>query len=286
MSDQIWAVVYRPLNYYRLQLDIVEAALRDSVLQARSRDGLSWRSALTLAYRRNIYQVIGGESLCLVFFGSLMVIVLAYSGNFPKIHSPLHFCLLSVVASWICSTASILASAFLEKLNVIGRLNYILGALIAGSATSFFAFFVNLNFPIFAMHFWEVTSMVLAFCLIWAIPFSMRHGTEFFVKQPEMYGVSEELRKLIPKSVRGEIVYLKAMQHYVFIRTENGTATVRIRFKDAIKCLPASAGKQVHRSFWVANGYLDKPSRKGRRWTLEVLGDEISVSPSFFDQTA
>ena len=64
------------------------------------------------------------------------------------------------------------------------------------------------------------------------------------------------LQRLLPFDKRGKLVFLRASDHYVIVRTSKGEHELRMRFADALERLGSARGLQVHRSFWVAQDYL------------------------------
>ncbi len=70
-------------------------------------------------------------------------------------------------------------------------------------------------------------------------------------KQSIPYGLPRFLHKL-PEDIKGELLAMKAEDHYVRIYTENGNALIHCRFTDAIIDIePYTEGIRVHRSYWV-----------------------------------
>ena len=75
----------------------------------------------------------------------------------------------------------------------------------------------------------------------------------------------------------GAIHALRGEDHYVRVIGERGEQLVLMRLRDAIADLEASAGVQVHRSWWVAADGVAKVTRTGR--TAEILLKNGSVVP-------
>jgi tetratricopeptide (TPR) repeat protein len=86
---------------------------------------------------------------------------------------------------------------------------------------------------------------------------------------------------LIPYELQGEVLCLKAEDHYLRVYSTAGEALVLFRFSDAVKALPKEAGLQVHRSYWVSRSALLKTPRRGQRQYLELTnGLTLPVSRS------
>ena len=72
---------------------------------------------------------------------------------------------------------------------------------------------------------------------------------------------------------------LTVQDHYVNIRTTNGSELVLMRLADAIREVGDTKGLQVHRSHWIAVDQVTAASRKGDGAVLSMTqGDDIPVS--------
>lgn len=91
------------------------------------------------------------------------------------------------------------------------------------------------------------------------------------------------LQRLLPFDKRGKLVFLRASDHYVIVRTTKGEHELRMRFADALERLGNARGLQVHRSFWVAQDYLSTPRKDGRRMVMRVDGVAIPISATYRD---
>ena len=89
------------------------------------------------------------------------------------------------------------------------------------------------------------------------------------------------LQRLLPYDKRGKLVFLRAADHYVIVRTTKGEHDLRMRFSDALERLGNARGLQVHRSFWVAQDFLTSPRREGRRMVMHVDGVLIPISATY-----
>lgn len=89
----------------------------------------------------------------------------------------------------------------------------------------------------------------------------------------------------LPRAERGELIALKADDHYVRIYTDAGEALTLSRLCDAIKLTQPTRGMQVHRSSWVADRSV-RAFRRTRHTGILYLsnGLEIPVSRSYCRQ--
>ena len=86
----------------------------------------------------------------------------------------------------------------------------------------------------------------------------------------------------VPLRLGRDLVHLKMQDHYVEVVTTAGQCMVLRRFADALTCLPAALGNQVHRSHWVAWGHVNNSFiRAGRQFLLLDNGVEVPVSRRF-----
>jgi len=86
---------------------------------------------------------------------------------------------------------------------------------------------------------------------------------------------------LIPFELHGDVLCLKAEDHYLRIYSSAGEALVLFRFSDAITPLSNTLGLQVHRSYWVAKAAITKSTYKNQRHYLVLVnGQSIPVSRS------
>ena len=98
-------------------------------------------------------------------------------------------------------------------------------------------------------------------------------------EQPEAPG-SHFFRRL-PSELGRDLVYLKMSDHYLEVFTTAGHTVLLMRLGDAVAELEG-LGMQVHRSYWVGNGHLERLVRRGRRRLLRLTGGhDVSVSPTY-----
>lgn len=86
----------------------------------------------------------------------------------------------------------------------------------------------------------------------------------------------------IPDGIRGELLFLKAEDHYLRVVTDRGEDLILFRFKDALDELRGIEGLQVHRSYWVSASAVARLTRAGRDVQLELkTGQTVPVSRRF-----
>jgi DNA-binding LytR/AlgR family response regulator len=74
----------------------------------------------------------------------------------------------------------------------------------------------------------------------------------------------------LPSHVRGQIIALEMEDHYVRVHTDRGSALVLLRLSDAMAEVATIAGRQVHRSWWVADGAIEHFERVGRAGQIRL----------------
>lgn len=81
-----------------------------------------------------------------------------------------------------------------------------------------------------------------------------------------------------------KIIALEAEDHYLRVHLDDGRSTlILMRLSDAIPELPANAGAQTHRSWWVAKEAVRGVTKAEGRATLALDGPlEVPVSRSFY----
>ena len=84
--------------------------------------------------------------------------------------------------------------------------------------------------------------------------------------------------------LRGPILSISVRDHYVDVMTGHGTASLLMRFGDAI-AEAGVAGAQVHRSHWVAWDAIDTVEREGAKLFLRLKpGMRVPVSKNHRDK--
>ena len=77
----------------------------------------------------------------------------------------------------------------------------------------------------------------------------------------------------------GQVLAVKAEQHYIKVYTQDRQYMVLYRFSDAMNELPEDLGLQVHRSWWIRTSALTRLRQGGRKMFAElVTGDSIPIS--------
>ena len=81
-----------------------------------------------------------------------------------------------------------------------------------------------------------------------------------------------------------KIIALEAEDHYLRVHFEDGRSTlILMRVSDAIAELPADAGAQTHRSWWVAKDAVRGVTKADGRATLILNAPlEAPVSRSYY----
>jgi hypothetical protein len=83
----------------------------------------------------------------------------------------------------------------------------------------------------------------------------------------------------LPAHLGRELVCLAMEDHYVRAHTSEGSTLILMRLRDAIAELGGVAGRQVHRSYWVAEGAILRIERRGDTRRLRLKnGLEVPVS--------
>lgn len=89
------------------------------------------------------------------------------------------------------------------------------------------------------------------------------------------------LDRLAP-DLRGRVLRVSGRDHYVDVVTDAGSASLLMRFSDALAELEGAKGLRVHRSHWVADPAVIAVEREGARVFLRLtLGDPVPVSRTY-----
>jgi hypothetical protein len=89
----------------------------------------------------------------------------------------------------------------------------------------------------------------------------------------------------IPPALGRELLALQMEDHYLRIHTALGSDLILLRLRDALTELGPERGRQVHRSWWVANGAVASIERSAGRMALVLRnGLQVPVSKTFRDQ--
>lgn len=88
----------------------------------------------------------------------------------------------------------------------------------------------------------------------------------------------------LPEELGGDIIYLAASAHYVDVITMAGSASILLRFSDAVAEL-GDLGIRVHRSYWVAYRHVRRAVRREGRPVLLLTGDhEVRVGRNYLPE--
>ncbi|WP_018386940.1 LytTR family DNA-binding domain-containing protein [Ancylobacter sp. FA202] len=86
----------------------------------------------------------------------------------------------------------------------------------------------------------------------------------------------------LPPALRGPLLCLQMEDHYVRIHTAKGSALALLRLSDAIAQTGATAGRQVHRSWWVSDEAVEGFEKQGRTGRLRLSnGLRVPVSQRY-----
>ena len=85
----------------------------------------------------------------------------------------------------------------------------------------------------------------------------------------------------LPAAVGRDVIYLRMRDHYVEVFTTAGHCSILMRFGDAVAELEG-LGIQVHRSYWVGRGHVERLVRRGRSAVVQLTaGHDAPVSRSW-----
>jgi DNA-binding LytR/AlgR family response regulator len=86
----------------------------------------------------------------------------------------------------------------------------------------------------------------------------------------------------VPPALGRDLLALEMEDHYLRIHTALGSDLILLRLRDALAELGPSRGRQVHRSWWVAEGAIASVERNAGRPVLVLRnGLRVPVSKSF-----
>lgn len=128
--------------------------------------------------------------------------------------------------------------------------------------------------------YWTVTVWIVSRMQMPSLHMPASAGVQAPVTEPEAEAVA--LRARLPAHLDGEILALKAEDHYVRIYTTRGDTLVHHRFRDAVADLAGVDGLQVHRSFWVRRSAISRRYTEGHGHFLQLQNDlRVPVSRSY-----
>jgi hypothetical protein len=80
----------------------------------------------------------------------------------------------------------------------------------------------------------------------------------------------------------GEILAIKAEQHYIRVLTHDREYMVLYRFSDAVSQLDIDLGLQVHRSWWIARNAIQSMQQSAKKFLVILSnGEEVPVSTPY-----
>ena len=89
----------------------------------------------------------------------------------------------------------------------------------------------------------------------------------------------------VPPALGRDLLALEMEDHYLRIHTALGSDLILLRLRDALAELGPARGRQVHRSWWVAEGAVASAERDARRPLLVLRnGLRVPVSKTFREQ--
>lgn len=89
----------------------------------------------------------------------------------------------------------------------------------------------------------------------------------------------------IPPALGRDLLALEMEDHYLRIHTALGSDLILLRLRDALAELGSERGRQVHRSWWVAESAVASVERSAGRLVLKLRnGVNVPVSKTFRDQ--
>jgi len=125
-----------------------------------------------------------------------------------------------------------------------------------------------------------LTWLVFGFMLVLPL-FLLAKG---LVKEQRKTGVTtmmEFFHHKLPDSLKGgQLIALKAEDHYLRVFTDVGSALILMKFEDALAALNGYPGIQTHRSWWVASSQLEGKPVLLASDSCILLNDNTSVPVS------
>jgi DNA-binding LytR/AlgR family response regulator len=97
--------------------------------------------------------------------------------------------------------------------------------------------------------------------------------------------VAPDFFRRVPPALGRDLLALEMEDHYLRIHTVLGSDLILLRLRDALAELGPSRGRQVHRSWWVAEGAIGSVERNAGRNVLVLRnGLRVPVSKTFREQ--
>jgi LytTr DNA-binding domain len=99
---------------------------------------------------------------------------------------------------------------------------------------------------------------------------------------PGVEPVAPDFFRRVPPALGRDLLALEMEDHYLRIHTALGSDLILLRLRDALAELGPSCGRQVHRSWWVAEGSIGSVERNAGRNVLVLRnGLRVPVSKTF-----
>lgn len=117
-----------------------------------------------------------------------------------------------------------------------------------------------------------VTLCWIALNAPWQLGYRLRRAEIDTDSTPADVTGSAEFMQLVADERRGDLLYLKSELHYLQVVTDRGSSLILYNLADAVDQLPANAGIQVHRSYWVARDAIEKFEKRGRQGLVLLRG--------------
>lgn len=92
----------------------------------------------------------------------------------------------------------------------------------------------------------------------------------------ETQGFASRLIGRLPPSLRGRLIALEMEDHYARVHTDHGSALLLMRLGDAMAEAAPTPGRQVHRSWWVADDAIAHYGRVGRAGQVHLRNGLIA----------
>ncbi|RCS21357.1 LytTR family transcriptional regulator [Phyllobacterium salinisoli] len=96
----------------------------------------------------------------------------------------------------------------------------------------------------------------------------------------------ENMNSLLPERLRGKVLVVHALGHYIEVITEYGRTDIRASFSEALKRLRRENGLKIHRSYWVNREIIGSLEKQGNRFFVRTCYGNIPVSPAMVNKVA
>lgn len=124
----------------------------------------------------------------------------------------------------------------------------------------------------------HIEMMVAYFVLIIMVYWILYKDLILFVRGLKPRPNKKSLADFLPPHLRGEVLVMRALGHYVEITTEKGRAEIRMPFHQALERIQGEKGTRVHRSYWIKNSIMCSIEKQGNRFFAPTCYGAIPVS--------